>query len=241
MSTRSPPGIRRSLPAPCASRLTGWAIGLGVVAYLVFAWWFFAIGSRARQRQLGHRRRLSRRLGVLRDAADHRSRRAISKSLALDPVGEGSPGYPRWSAACRARTTPQSGGSSGNHRRQACAPAAAALQPAARPSPKNRRAPGNRSAIDRIVPGEVTVTRGSETLVADISPDQSVTADAAAAVMGGAETRRSKIIVCVSVSRLASKSKTTRSRSAIASGAGRTSSSTPIRRSGASAPARWSR
>ena len=34
-----------SSPAPGASSLTGWAVAAGIVAYLAFAWWFFAVGA----------------------------------------------------------------------------------------------------------------------------------------------------------------------------------------------------
>ncbi len=37
--------IRKFSPARNRKRLTGWLVGAGIVAYLVFAWWFFAVGA----------------------------------------------------------------------------------------------------------------------------------------------------------------------------------------------------
>ena len=88
---------------------------VGVVAVhrstLVYCWWFFSVGAVLGQGQLGSRRHLSRRLGLLRDPAGHRdSRTTIStSSIRASPSSATNPD-PDWVVKeTRSSTRPSAG------------------------------------------------------------------------------------------------------------------------------------
>jgi phosphonate transport system permease protein len=182
-------------------RLTGWAIGLGVAIYLVFAWWFFAIGA------VFANGNWDIAGAYLADWVTYEARPTIGieenhleiSFPRFDPVGARS--NPEWLASEtamveRAAAAPagnaagsSAGGSAGSFLGTVGGkPAPTGSSAAAAPSPTTGGAAirqeetvsaaveiGSRNLIE-IVPGVVTVTRGTETLVADIVQGQSVTA-----------------------------------------------------------------
>ncbi|WP_394890578.1 phosphonate ABC transporter, permease protein PhnE [Mesorhizobium sp. AaZ16] len=182
-------------------RLAGWAIGLGVAAYLAFAWWFFAIGA------VFANGNWDIAGAYLADWVTYEVRPTIGieenhleiSFPRFDPVGErGNPGWLTRETAMVERVvaapagnaaSSSAGGSAGSFLGTVGGkPAPTGSSAAAAPSPATGGAAirqeetvratveiGTRSLID-VVPGVVIVTRGSETLVADIIQGQSVTA-----------------------------------------------------------------
>jgi phosphonate transport system permease protein len=182
-------------------RLAGWAIGLGVAIYLVFAWWFFAIGA------VFANGNWDIAGAYLADWVTYEARPTIGieenhleiSFPRFDPVGErGSIDWLTSETAMVERVVAapagnaagsSAGGSAGSFLGTVGGkPAPTGSSAAAAPSPTTGGAAirqeetvsaaveiGSRNLIE-IVPGVVTVTRGSETLVADIVQGQSVTA-----------------------------------------------------------------
>jgi phosphonate transport system permease protein len=181
-------------------RLAGWTIGLGVAAYLAFAWWFFAIGA------VFANGNWSIAGAYLADWVTYEARPTIGieenhleiSFPRFDPVGgRGSIDWLTSETAMveRVVATPtgnaassSAGGSAGNFmgtvggKPAPTGTSAAAHSPVAGGATMRREeivratvAIGSGNSIET-VPGVVTVTRGSETLVADIVQGQSVTA-----------------------------------------------------------------
>ncbi len=183
-------------------RLTGWAIGLGVTIYLAFAWWFFAIGAvfangnwdiagayladwvsyearpnigieeshlevsfprfdpvgeRGSAEWLSSETAFVERV-VAAPAANPAGASAGGSAASFMGTVDGKPAPTRDSAV----TAPSPGPNSSTTIRQ---------EETVRATAKI----GTRNMIE-VVPGQVTVMRGSETLVADIVQGQSVTA-----------------------------------------------------------------
>jgi phosphonate transport system permease protein len=135
-------------------RTTGWLVGSGIAAYLVFAWWFFAVGSVLAGGNWGI-------AGIyLADWVSYEIRPTVEfRGDRLDVT------YARFSTYQADRQ-----------------PDWVTLEPAGAPSAGvegvAERAVigiGRNNSLD-ITPRLVTVTRGNETLVIDIVPDERVTA-----------------------------------------------------------------
>jgi phosphonate transport system permease protein len=182
-------------------RLAGWAIGLGVAIYLVFAWWFFAIGA------VFANGNWDIAGAYLADWVTYEARPTIGieenhleiSFPRFDPVGErGSIDWLTSETAMVERVVAAPAGNAAGSSAGSSAgsflgtvggkPAPTGSSAAAAPSPTAGDGAirqeetvsaaveiGSRNLIE-IVPGVVTVTRGSETLVADIVRGQSVTA-----------------------------------------------------------------
>ncbi|HEV2897248.1 MAG TPA: phosphonate ABC transporter, permease protein PhnE [Pseudaminobacter sp.] len=182
-------------------RLAGWAIGLGVAAYLAFAWWFFAIAAVFANGNWGIAG------AYLADWVTYEARPTIGIEQnhleisfpRFDPVGaRGSVDWLTSETAMVERVvaapagnaaSSSAGGSAGNFMGTVGGkPAPTGSSAAAAPAPATGGAAirleetvsaaveiGSGNLIE-VVPGVVTVTRGSETLVADIVRGQSVTA-----------------------------------------------------------------
>jgi phosphonate transport system permease protein len=182
-------------------RLTGWVVGLAVAAYLAFAWWFFAIGSVFANGNwdiagayladwVSYEARPT--IGIEENHLEVSFPR-------FDPVGErGSADWLTRETAMveRAAVAPAAtaagsgagGNAAGNFMGTVGGKPAPTGSSAAAPSPATGGAAihqeetvraavaiGSGNSIE-IVPGMVTVTRGSETLIADIVQEESVTA-----------------------------------------------------------------
>jgi phosphonate transport system permease protein len=135
-------------------RLTGWLIGLGIAAYLLFAWWFFAVGAVLAGGNWGI-------AGTyLADWVSYEVRPEIEFEGNRLEVG-----YPRFSSYSVDRqphwvtVEPAEG--------QASATKAPAKRAIVRID--------NTNTID-VAPGRVAVNRGGETLTVDVVPNESVTA-----------------------------------------------------------------
>ena len=128
---------------------TSWLIGLGVVAYLVFAWWFFAVGSVLANGNWGI-------AGIyLADWVSYETRPNIEftdEGLEIR--------YPRFSAY--------------NDERH---PGWITLEDVRAPGVAGRIAMTVGDGSVEVAPGEVIARRGPETLAIIISPDEKVTAD----------------------------------------------------------------
>lgn len=182
--------------------LTNWAIGLGVIFYLVFAWWFFSIGTvfaNGRWEIAG---------AYLADWVSYESRPDIEYGEnhlevsfpRFDPEGkEPDPVWMKRETAIVERTiAAETETVSGGGVRSSSSSLLGTIGGEAAPSGTAggsvesetkqeaetvRQEEVVRAIIDmsgagtiEIVPGTVTVTRGSEVLVADIALDQAVTA-----------------------------------------------------------------
>ncbi len=181
-------------------RLVSWGLAAGTVAYLVFAWWFFSVGTVMANGRWDI-------AGVyLADWVSYEVRPRIEFEDGYldisysrgDPLGENA--NPDWLVKERATVqsrviVPDTGSGSGGgtssssgsflgtvNGEPAPTGGAASSKPAAKPETVLREetvratvAIGSANRID-IAPGVVTVTRGTETLVADIVRDESVTA-----------------------------------------------------------------
>ncbi len=194
IATRHPDVFAGSL----RKRVIGWIVGLGIAAYLVFAWWFFAMGA------VFANGNWDIAGAYLADWVSYEVRPGIEieeKHLEIsfprfDPVGaRGNPDWIKKQIAMVERTVPaqdagtgsSAGGSAGNFMGaiggkpapigQTDAPAAPAPAGAAvREKATVRATVGIGSGEIDVVPGLVTVTRGSETLTIDIVRGQSVIA-----------------------------------------------------------------
>jgi phosphonate transport system permease protein len=130
-------------------QLTRWLIGLGIVAYLCFAWWFFAIGTVLANGNWGI-------AGIyLADWVSYETRPNIDFTDAGLHIQ-----YPRYSAY--------------NENRQ---PAWVELQDIRSPGLAGRVSMTIGDGTIEIVPGRVTARRGTETVVIAVSPDRTVTAE----------------------------------------------------------------
>ena len=128
---------------------TRWLVGLGVVAYLCFAWWFFAIGSVLANGNWGM-------AGIyLADWVSYETRPRI----AFTPEGL-EVKYTRFSAYNAERH-----------------PDWVELQDIRSPGVVGRVSMAIGDGSVEIAPGEVIARRGSETVAVTISPDEAVTAD----------------------------------------------------------------
>ncbi|RLP28212.1 phosphonate ABC transporter, permease protein PhnE [Mesorhizobium sp. YM1C-6-2] len=129
-------------------QMTGWLVGLGVVAYLCFAWWFFAIGSVLANGNWGI-------AGVyLADWVSYETRPRIEfgdEGLEIR--------YPRFSAYNRDRH-----------------PDWVELEDVRSPGVAGRIAMTIGDGSVDIAPGEVIARRGSETVTIAISPEETVSA-----------------------------------------------------------------
>ncbi len=128
---------------------TRWLIGVGIVAYLAFAWWFFAIGTVLANGNWGI-------AGIyLADWVSYETRPNI------DFTDDGlHVQYPRFSAY--------------NENRQ---PAWIELQDVRSPGVAGQVSMTIGDGTVEIVPGRVTARRGSETVAIVISPEQTVSAE----------------------------------------------------------------
>ena len=149
-------------------QITRWLVGIGIAAYLVFAWWFFAIGTVLANGNWGL-------AGVyLADWVSYEVRPNVDfEDGALKIV------YPRVGSAAK-EPNPE--------------------WVAKTPSPGNPQVSqriavtfGTDNIVD-IVPGAVTVTRGSETLAVRIGADESVTAGGPLPAWAEQKTPGAKII-----------------------------------------------
>ncbi len=135
-------------------RLTGWLVGLGIAAYLVFAWWFFAAGAVLAGGNWGIAG------AYLADWVSYEVRPEMEFDGDRLEVG-----YPRFSSYRADRQ-----------------PGWVTIEPVEGEAPGGK-APakraivriGNAGTID-VTPGRVVVSRGGEMLTVDIAPGQSVTA-----------------------------------------------------------------
>jgi phosphonate transport system permease protein len=135
-------------------RLTGWLVGAGIVAYLVFAWWFFAAGAVLAGGNWGI-------AGVyLADWVSYEVRPEIEfKGDRLEV------GYPRFSSY-RVDRQPDW---------MTIEPADGETRAGRALARRATMRIGSTGTID-VTPGRVVVNRGGETLTVDIVADQSVTA-----------------------------------------------------------------
>ncbi|MEP9386416.1 phosphonate ABC transporter, permease protein PhnE [Mesorhizobium sp. KR9-304] len=130
-------------------QLTRWLIGLSIVAYLCFAWWFFAIGTVLANGNWGI-------AGIyLADWVSYETRPNIDFTDGGLHVQ-----YPRYSAY--------------NENRQ---PAWVELQDIRSPGVAGRVSMTIGDGTVEILPGRVTARRGTETVVIAVSPDRTVTAE----------------------------------------------------------------
>ncbi len=181
-------------------QLLGWSIAVGTVAYLLFAWWFFSVGT------VVANGRWDIAGAYLADWASYEVRPRIEYEdgyLGIsfsrgDPLGENAD--PDWLVKERAmvqsrvvvpNTSSGSGGGTSSSvgsflgtvgGEPAPTGKGASTQTAPEPETAMREETvratakiGPESTLE-VVPGVVTVTRGAETLIADIVRDQSVTA-----------------------------------------------------------------
>jgi phosphonate transport system permease protein len=181
-------------------QLLGWMIAIGTIVYLIFAWWFFSVGT------VVANGRWDIASAYLADWVSYEVRPRIEYEDGYldilfsrgDPLGEN--GNPDWLVKERAMVqsrvlVPNTSSGSGGGTSSSVgsflgtvggAPAptgdSGSTEPAAEPETVLREetvhaiakiGPGN--VID-VIPGVVTVTHGSETLIADIVRDESVTA-----------------------------------------------------------------
>jgi phosphonate transport system permease protein len=178
-------------------RVTGWLVGVGVVAYLAFAWWFFSIGSvmaNGRWEIAGAYLADWVSYEVRPDIDLHPNHLDVSFSR-FDPLGPN--GNPDWLVREKAiveRTVAASGAaatgggassSSGSFMGTvggSAAPTGASPETAAATVQTVREEQIVRATVDfsgagrvDVTPGVVTVTKGDETLVVDIVQGQSVT------------------------------------------------------------------
>ncbi|WP_269932480.1 phosphonate ABC transporter, permease protein PhnE [Aminobacter sp. HY435] len=139
-------------------RLIGWAVGVGIVAYLAFAWWFFSVGAVLAAGNWGI-------AGTyLADWVSHEVRPQIDfRDDRLDVS------YPRFSSY-RADRHPEwlSFGE----------PVATAAAPAANKTSAGSVTAriGRRDTIE-ITPSNVVVTRGTETLAVAVVPEKSISVE----------------------------------------------------------------
>ena len=130
-------------------QVTRWLVGVGVVAYLCFAWWFFAIGTVLANGNWGI-------AGIyLADWVSYETR----PNIEFTPEGL-VVGYPRFSAY--------------NANRH---PDWIELQDIRSPGVAGQVSMTIRDGSVDIEPGRVTARRGSETVAIAVSPDQTVTAE----------------------------------------------------------------
>lgn len=175
----------------------GWLIGAGVVAYMIFAWWFFAIGAVLAGGNWGIAG------SYLADWISYEVRPGVEFQNdylevtypRFSPLGENpNPDWVRKETAVVERTVeaqkPASGGGVASSGMSFLGPVGGAPAPTgAAPAPAES-APetvreeavvratveiGSGSVVD-IIPGLVTITRGGETVIIDIGQDESVDA-----------------------------------------------------------------
>ncbi len=199
-------------------RLTGWAVGLGLVFYLIFAWWFFSIGA------VFGGGNWSMAGTYLADWVTYEVRPDVEFGDGyidityprFDPIGEkGNPAWVKRQTAMVERTVSQPAASASP---DAGAGSAGSFMGTVggQPAPTGQSGPqasvattetvreeeivlatieiGRGNAID-VVPGVVTVTRGSETLIVDIVRGESVVARGPLPAWAEQKTPGEKIIV----------------------------------------------
>jgi phosphonate transport system permease protein len=135
-------------------RLTGWLVGLGIAAYLIFAWWFFAAGTVLAGGNWGIAG------AYLADWVSYEVRPEIEFNGDRLEIG-----YPRFSAYRTDRHPDW----------VTVEPAEGQASTTKAPAKRVIIRIGRADTVD-VAPGRVVVNRGGETLTVDIVADQSVTA-----------------------------------------------------------------
>ncbi|MEW9837805.1 phosphonate ABC transporter, permease protein PhnE [Mesorhizobium marinum] len=187
----------QAFAGPARRRRLGWGLAVGTVAYMVFAWWFFSVGT------IVANGRWDIAGAYLADWVSYEVRPRIEFEDGYldisfsrgDPLGEN--GNPDWlvreSAMVRSQAPASTtSGGSGGGTSSSGGSFLGTVEPPPQPDAASSADDQPPIALEReetvratatigsgnvitAVPGVVTVTRGAETLVADIVRDESVT------------------------------------------------------------------